>query len=235
MIGADNAWGFDASAGCSGFLFSLTTGVQFIESGRYKKVLVIGSDVNTTFLTPEDRSTYAIFGDGAAAVLLEPSVNPDLGIIDFEKHINGEGAPYLHVKGGGSRRPATSETVKNNDHFVFQDGKTVFKYAVTYMAEVALSMMKRNNIHGDDLNLFVPHQANLRIIEACAKRMNISLDKVLINIDKYANTTCGTIPLCLCDAVDQDRLKLGDKVLLASFGAGFAWGAVYLRWAMNSY
>jgi 3-oxoacyl-[acyl-carrier-protein] synthase-3 len=234
MIRADNAWGFDLSAGCSGFLFAMTTGAQFIESGRYKKILVIGSDVNTTFLSPEDRSTYVLFGDGAGAVLLEPSVNPALGIIDFEKRIDGVGEPYLHVKGGGSRSPTTFETVKNNEHFVYQDGKTVFKYAVKNMADVAVAMMERNNIQNGDLDLFVPHQANLRIIEACAKRMNVDFNKVIVNIDKYANTTCGTIPLCLYDAIDQGRLKKGDKVIIASFGAGFTWGGVYLRWAMNN-
>lgn len=234
MIRANNAWGFDLSAGCSGFLFALTTGTMFIESGRYKKVLVIGSDVNTIYLTPEDRSTYVLFGDGAGAVLLEPSVDPDLGIIDFEKRIDGVGEPYLQVKGGGSRRPATLETVKNNEHFVYQDGKTVFKYAVKNMADIAVAMMERNNIQNSDLDLFVPHQANLRIIEACAKRMDLDISKVIVNIDKYANTTCGTIPLCLYDAVDQGRLKKGDRVIIASFGAGFSWGGVYLRWAMNS-
>ncbi|MFH2011223.1 MAG: beta-ketoacyl-ACP synthase III [Pseudomonadota bacterium] len=235
ILNADNAWGFDLGAGCSGFLFGLTTGAQFIESGRYKKVLVIGSDVNTIYLTPEDRSTYVLFGDGAGAVLLEPSEDPDLGIIDFEKHIDGAGAPYLHVKGGGSKNPPTLKTVKNNEHFVYQDGKAVFKYAVKNMADVAIAMMERNNIQNGDLDLFIPHQANMRIIEACAKRMNIDSSKVVINIDKYANTTSGTIPLCLADAVDEGRLKKGDRVIIAAFGAGFTWGGVYLRWSMNNY
>jgi 3-oxoacyl-[acyl-carrier-protein] synthase-3 len=235
MIGADNAWGFDLSAGCSGFLYALTTGAQYIESGRYKKVLVVGSDVNSMYLTPEDRSTYVLFGDGAGAVLLEPSVDPDLGIIDFANRIDGFGGPYLIVKAGGSKRPATLETVKNKEHFVYQDGRTVFKYAVKNMADMAVSMMERNNIQSHDLDLFIPHQANIRIIEACARRMKIDLEKVIINIDKYANTTCGTIPLCFCDAVEEGRLKKGDKVIIASFGAGFTWGSVFIRWTMDGY
>jgi len=233
MIGAKNAWGFDLSAGCSGFIFSLTTGVQYIESGRYKKVLVVGSDVNSMYLSPDDRTTYVIFGDGAGAVLLEPSEDPDLGIIDFTNQIDGVGGPSLIVKAGGSKKPASAETVKNNEHFVYQDGKTVFKYAVKNMADTAVALMERNKIQGNDLDLFVPHQANLRIIEACAKRMKIDPEKVIINIDKYANTTCGTIPLCLCDVVGDGRVKKGDKVIMASFGAGFTWGSVYLKWAMD--
>jgi len=234
IIGADNAWGFDLAAGCSGFLFALTTGAQFIESGHSKKVLVIGSDVNSMYLNSEERNTYVIFGDGAGAVLLEPSEDPELGIIDFMSQIDGEGGPYLQVKAGGSKRPATLETVKNKEHFVYQDGKTVFKHAVKNMADVAVTMMERNNIGSEDLDLFVPHQANIRIIEACAKRMKIDPDKVMITIDKYANTTCGSIPLCLCDAVEQGRVGKGAKVIIASFGAGFAWGSVYMRWTMNS-
>jgi len=235
LIGADNAWGFDLSAGCSGFLFGLITGAQFIESGRFKKVLLIGSDVMTSIINPEDRSTCVLFGDGAAAVLLEPSVDSELGVIDVISHIDGAGAPYLNMKAGGSKKPATIETVKNKEHFVYQDGKTVFKYAVKNMADVAVMMMKRNNIRSDDLDLFVPHQANLRIIEACAKRMHIDSDKVAINVDKYANTTSGTLPLALCDAQEQGRLKKGDRVIIAAFGAGFAWGSVYLRWAMDGH
>jgi 3-oxoacyl-[acyl-carrier-protein] synthase-3 len=185
------------------------------------------------YLNPEDRTTYVVFGDGAGAVLLEPSADPELGIIDFMSQIDGTGGPYLTVKAGGSKRPASFETVKNREHFVYQDGRTVFKYAVKNMADVSMAIMKRNNIGHDDLDLFVPHQANLRIIEACARRMKISPDKVIVNIDKYANTTCGTLPLAFCDAEEQGRLKKGDRVIVASFGAGFAWGSVYLRWAMN--
>ncbi len=233
MIGADNAWGFDLTAGCSGFLFALITGAQFIESGRYRKVLVVGSDMNSMYLNPEDRSTYVIFGDGAGAVLLEPSADPELGIIDFMSQIDGAGGQYLTVKAGGSKRPATFETVQNKEHFVQQDGRTVFKFAVKNMADVSVAIMKRNNIGSDDLDLFVPHQANLRIIEACAKRMKISPDIVIVNIDKYANTTCGTLPLALCDAEEQGRLKKGDRVIAAAFGAGFTWGSVYFRWAMD--
>ena len=233
IIGADNAWGFDLSAGCSGFLYALTTGAQFIESGRYKKVLIIGSDVNSMYLTPEDRSTYVLFGDGAGAMLLEPSEDPELGIIDFANQVDGVGGPYLIVKAGGSKRPATLETVKNKEHFVYQDGRAVFKYAVKNMADIAVSMMERNKIESHDLDLFIPHQANIRIIEACAKRMQINLENVIINIDKYANTTCGTIPLCFCDAIEEGRLKKGDKLIVASFGAGFTWGSIYIRWVMD--
>jgi len=233
MIEADNAWGFDLTAGCSGFVFALATAVQFIESGRHKKVLVIGSDVNTSIVDWSDRTTCVIFGDGAGAILLEPSPDPELGIIDFENHIDGMGAPYLDLKAGGSRRPATHETVEKREHFVYQDGRTIFKYAVKEMADVALAVMEHNGISADDLDLFVPHQANLRIIDACSKRMNIDPEKVMVNIDKYGNTVCGTIPLCLYDAVEEGRVKKGDKVVIASFGAGFSWGSVYLRWSME--
>lgn len=233
IIGANNAWGFDLSAGCSGFLYSMIMAAQLIETGRHKKVLAIGSDVNTSIIDYEDRNTCIIFGDGAGAALLEPSPDPEYGIIDFEHHIDGMGEPYLNLKAGGSRQPASLETINNRDHFIYQDGKNVFKYAVKHMADIAVTLMERNNITGKELDLFVPHQANIRIIDACARRMNISSDKVIINVDKYGNTTAGTIPLCLCDAVKQGRLKKGDKVIIATFGAGFTWGSAYVRWSMD--
>lgn len=231
-IGADKTTGFDLMTGCSSFLFALITGAQLIESGRNKKVMVIGSDVNTMMLDYEERTSSILFGDGAGAVLLEPSAEPDLGIIDFISRIDGVGEPYLYLKAGGSRRPASHETVDNKEHYVFQDGRTVFKYAVKHMADFAVEMMKRNNLTSEQLDLFIPHQANLRIIEACADRMGINHDKVIINIDKYANTTSGTVPLCFYDAVIDGRLKKGDNVVIATFGAGFAWGSMYLKWAV---
>jgi len=230
-LGAKNAWGYDLSAGCSGFLFSLTTGAQLIESGRNQKVLVIGSDVMSSILDYEDRNTCVLFGDGAGAVLLEPCPEGGHGLIDFIHHIDGSGGPLLYMKAGGSLYPPSPETVRNKEHFVTQEGKQVFKAAVTEMANVSAEILERNGLNGDDVALFIPHQANLRIIDACANRMGIDHGKVVINIDRYANTTSGTLPLCLYDAVvEQERLKKGDYVVMSAFGAGFTWGSILLRW-----
>jgi 3-oxoacyl-[acyl-carrier-protein] synthase-3 len=230
-LGADAAWGFDLSAGCSGFVFALTTAAQMIEAGRYQKVLVIGSDVMSSIIDYEDRNTCVLFGDGAGAVLLEACPEPGYGILDFIQRIDGAGGEFLHMKAGGSLRPASLETVQRKEHYVFQEGRQVFKFAVTEMAEVSARILEKNGLTGADLKLFIPHQANLRIIDASAKRMGIDPQKVVINIDRYANTTAGTIPLCLYDAWVQDkRLAKGDYLVMSAFGAGFTWGSVLIRW-----
>jgi 3-oxoacyl-[acyl-carrier-protein] synthase-3 len=228
-VGATNAFGYDVSAACSGFLFSLATGTQYIESGRFKKVLVLGGDKMSSIVDYQDRSTCIIFGDGAGAVLLEPS--EEFGIEDFIMKSDGAGVPYLHQKAGGSRRPASHETVDGRMHFVFQEGATVFKFAVVNMAEVSAEIMERNSLKGEDVAWLVPHQANKRIIEATANRMGLSMDKVMMNIQKYGNTTNGTIPLCLWEY--EGKLKKGDKLVLAAFGGGFTWGSIYLTWAYD--
>ncbi|NLI80281.1 MAG: ketoacyl-ACP synthase III [Deltaproteobacteria bacterium] len=228
---AKRAWGFDLSAGCSGFIFSLVNGAQMIESGRHEKVLVIGSDVMSTIVDYEDRNTCVLFGDAAGAVLLEPCPEPGYGILDYIHRIDGAGGEYLHMKAGGSRRPASMETVQNKEHFVYQEGRQVFKHAVTEMAGVSVEIMKRNGLEGKDIAFFVPHQANLRIIGASAERMGIESSKVVINVDRFANTTAATIPLCLYDVtVEEKRVKKSDYVVLSAFGAGFTWGSVLLRW-----
>jgi 3-oxoacyl-[acyl-carrier-protein] synthase III len=230
-IGANKAWGFDLSAGCSGFVFALTTGAQMIEAGHYQKVLVIGSDVMTSIIDYEDRNTCVLFGDGAGAVLLEPCPEAGFGIMDFIQRIDGSGGDFLHMKAGGSLRPASLETVQQKEHYVYQEGRQVFKFAVTEMAEVSARILEKNGLTGADLTLFIPHQANLRIIDASAKRMGIDAEKVVINIDRYANTTAGTIPLCLYDALVEDkRLSKGDYVVMSAFGAGFTWGSILMRW-----
>jgi 3-oxoacyl-[acyl-carrier-protein] synthase-3 len=230
-IGARNAWGFDLSAGCSGFIFALTTGAQLIESGRYRKILVIGSDVMSSIIDYEDRNTCVLFGDAAGAVLLEETPEPGYGILDFIQHIDGAGGEFLHMKAGGSLRPASLETVRNKEHYVHQEGRHVFKFAVTEMANVSVRILERNGLTGEDVTLFVPHQANLRIIEASANRMGLDPCKVVVNIDRYANTTAATIPLCLYEAtVEQNRVKKGDHIVMSAFGAGFTWGSVLLRW-----
>lgn len=229
--GLVNAWSYDISAACSGFVFALTTGAQFIESGKYKKVVIVGADMMSAITDYTDRTTCPLFGDGAAAVMLGPT-NEELGVIDHINHTDGKGRHYLHIKAGGSKCPASAETVKNREHFVHQDGKTVFKYAVSRMADVAVEMMDKHNISPENLAWLVPHQANMRIIEAVARRMEISPDQVMINIEKYGNTTAATIPLCLYDY--EKQLKKGDNLILAAFGAGFTWGSVYLKWAYNS-
>ncbi len=230
-LGAESAWGFDLSAGCSGFVFALTTAAQMIEAGRYQRVLVIGSDVMTSIIDYEDRNTCVLFGDAAGAVLLEACPESGYGILDFIQRIDGAGGEFLHMKAGGSLRPASIETVQRKEHYVYQEGRQVFKFAVTEMAEVSARILERNGLTGADLKLFIPHQANLRIIDASAKRMGIDPQKIVINIDRYANTTAGTIPLCLYDALVEDkRLAKGDYVVMSAFGAGFTWGSILMRW-----
>ena len=230
-IGAKNAWGYDIAAACSGFLFSLATGVQFIESGKYKKVLVVGADKMSAIIDYQDRSTCIIFGDGAGAVLLEPNED-GLGIQDSILHVDGSGRQFLHQKAGGSVKPPSHATVDAKEHYVFQDGQPVFKAAVVGMAEVSAAIMDKNNLKSEDVAWLVPHQANKRIIDATAKRMGLDESKVMINIQKFGNTTAGTLPLCLWDY--EKRLKKGDNVIMSTFGAGFTWGAIYLKWAYDA-
>ena len=228
-IGASNAWGYDLSAACSGFLYGLETGANFIASGKYKKIMVIGVDIMTSILDFQDRDTCVIFGDGGGGVILEPTSSKN-GIVDSILHMDGSGGEYLIVPGGGSRMPATNKSVDDRAHYIKQDGKTVFKHAVKGMADVSEKILSRNNLTGDDIALFIPHQANKRIIDSAANRCGISEDKVLINIDQYGNTTAGTIPIAINEAIDDKRIKDGDYVLLASFGAGFTWGSILLKW-----
>ena len=227
-VGAKNAFSYDVGAACSGFLFALRTGSQFIENGTHKKVVVVGADKMSSIVDYTDRTTCVIFGDGAGAVLLEPN-SDGLGIQDAILKVDGSGAPFLHQKAGGSRKPASLETIQNKEHFIFQDGRTVFKFAVTNMADVSEEILERNNLTGDDIAWLVPHQANKRIIDATANRMNLSEDKVMLNIHRYGNTTSGTIPLCLWDW--ESKLNKGDNIILAAFGGGFIWGSIYLKWA----
>lgn len=230
-IGAVNAWGFDLSAACSGFIFALTTGASFIESGRYKKVVVVGADKMSSIIDYTDRNTCVIFGDGAAAVLLEPNAE-GFGVLDSILRTDGSGKNYLHMKAGGSLRPASMETVANGEHFAYQEGQQVFKFAVKGMADVSAELLERNNLTGDDIAWLVPHQANLRIIDATANRMGLSKEKVMINIQKYGNTTAATIPLCLWEW--EKQLHKGDNIVLSAFGGGFTWGATLLKWAYDS-
>lgn len=229
-IGATNAFGYDIQAACSGFLYALATGSQFIETGKYKKVLVIGADKMSSIVDYTDRATCIIFGDGAGAVMLEPTED-DYGVKDSILKSDGSGEPFLHMKAGGSRRPATEETVKNREHFAFQEGSTVFKFAVKNMADVAAQVMERNDLTADDVAYLVPHQANKRIIDATANRMGVSDEKVMLNIAEYGNTTSGTIPLCLFDY--ESKLKKGDNLILAAFGGGFTWGSIWVKWAYD--
>ncbi len=226
-----NAWSFDLNAACSGFIFALATGAQFIESGRYRKVIVTGSDKMSAITNYSDRTTCPLFGDAGTAVLLEPTIE-EVGIYDYIHRVDGLGRHHLHMKAGGSLKPASLQTVENKEHFVFQEGQTVFKYAVTGMADVAAEIMNRHQLLPEDIAWLVPHQANMRIIEATARRMGLSKEKVMINIQKFGNTTAATIPLCLWDY--EQQLRKGDNVILAAFGAGFTWGSVYLKWAYNS-
>lgn len=232
-IGAKNAWGFDLSGACSGFIFGLATGAQFIETGAYQKVLVVGADVMSSIIDPTDRATSVLFGDGAGAVLLEP-VPPEEehGILDFSLRCDGSGGKYLHMPAGGSAIPASHETVDKKMHFVHQDGRSVFKFAVKYMAEVSVELLARNGFSPEDLQMFIPHQANLRIINSTATRLNLTEEQLCVNIDRYANTTAATIPICLYESYKSGRLKKGDLVMLTSFGAGFTWGSVLLRWGI---
>jgi 3-oxoacyl-[acyl-carrier-protein] synthase-3 len=230
-LGAKNAWGFDVSAACCGFLFSLETGAAFIESGKYKKVIVVGVDKMSAIVDYTDRSTCIIFGDGAGAVLLEPSID-ETGMLDTILRTDGSGVEYLHMKAGGSLEPASIETVSSKKHFIYQEGKTVFKHAVAGMADVSAEIMERNNLSADDVAWLVPHQANMRIIDATASRMGLSKDKVMINIERYGNTTAATIPLCLWEW--QTKLNKGDNIILSAFGGGFTWGAIWVKWSYDS-
>lgn len=227
-LGAKNAWGFDLLAACSGFLYSLTTGASLIESGRYKKVVVVGADKMSSIIDYSDRATCIIFGDGAGAVLLEPSTDGH-GVLDSILRSDGAGYPHLHMKAGGSLRPASNETVANREHFAYQEGQPVFKAAVKGMADVSAELLERNQLTGDDIAWLVPHQANKRIIDATADRMGLSGEKVMLNIQRYGNTTAATIPLCLWEW--ESQLKKGDNIVLAAFGGGFTWGATWIRWA----
>ncbi len=228
--GIKNAFAFDISAACSGFLFALQTGRSYILSGLYKKVIVVGADKMSSIIDYTDRATCPIFGDGAGAVLLEPTEG-ECGIVDALLHSDGSGAKHLHMKGGGSRYPASFETVSNKMHYVYQEGQPVFKAAVSNMADIAVEIMEKNKLNSDDIRFLVPHQANMRIIEATAQRMGITNDKCMININKFGNTTAATLPLCLWDY--ETRLKKGDNLILAAFGGGFTWGAIYVKWAYD--
>ncbi|TAD86988.1 MAG: ketoacyl-ACP synthase III [Bacteroidetes bacterium] len=227
-VGATNAWGFDMEAACSGFLFALSTAAMFIESGRYKKVLVVGAEKMSAIMDYTDRNTCVLFGDGAGAVLVEPN-HEGLGMIDSIMKSDGAGRHYLHMKAGGSLKPASVETVLAREHFAYQEGQSVFKFAVRGMADVSAELLEKHGLTGNDIDWLVPHQANLRIIDATANRMGIGKEKVMINIEKYGNTTAATIPLCLWDW--EQRLKKGDNLILAAFGGGFTWGATWLKWA----
>ncbi len=229
-IGAKNAWGFDLSGACSGFVYALATGAQFISAGTHKKVLVIGADVMTSIIDFDDRATCVLFGDGAGAVLLEPADGDEVGIMDFLLRSDGSGGQYLYMPAGGSLNPPSVETVQKKMHYVHQDGKNVFKYAVRGMADISAEILEKNSIPSKDIKLFIPHQANLRIIKAAVDRMKLDDSQVAINIDRFANTTAGTIPICLSEAVENKKIVTGDKVLMATFGAGWTWGSLLLRW-----
>lgn len=229
-VGLKNAFGYDLQAACSGFLYALTTGSQFIETGKYKKVIVVGADKMSSIIDYTDRTTCIIFGDGGGAVMLEPTTE-EVGIMDAILRSDGSGAQFLHMKAGGSRRPATKETVERREHYVYQEGSSVFKFAVTNMADVSAEIMEKNGLKSEDVAWLVPHQANKRIIDATANRMGVGPEKVMLNIHKYGNTTSGTIPLCLWEY--ESQLKKGDNIILAAFGGGFTWGAVYVKWAYD--
>jgi len=233
-IGLKNAWGFDLSAACSGFVFGLANAVALVQSDMYKKILLCGADKMSSIVDFNDRNQAVLFGDGAGVCLVEKSDDDEYGVIDQVLHIDGAGGQYLHMVAGGSAKPSTIETVQNKEHYIVQDGKNVFKHAVVGMADVTLNIMARNNLKSEDIAWLVPHQANLRIISATAERMGIDPKQVMINIEKYGNTTSGTIPICISEWNEAGKLKKGDNVILASFGAGFTWGAIYLRWNTNN-
>jgi len=228
-LGAKNAWGFDLSGACTGFLYALEAGAKFVESGKYSKVIVIGADTMSAILNYEDRNTCILFGDGAGAVLLEPSED-DSGIIDAKLHIDGNGAQFLYMPAGGSLKPTSHETVANKEHYVIQDGQAVFKVAAKGMADVSLEILERNNFSGSDVKLFIPHQANKRIIDVSARRCGFTEEQVVLNIGKYGNTTGATIPIGIDESVENGRLVKGDLLLLAAFGAGYTWGSTLIRW-----
>ncbi|UCD81316.1 MAG: ketoacyl-ACP synthase III [Desulfobacterales bacterium] len=231
-LSAVNAWGFDINGGCTGFICALATGSQFVKAGSHQKVLVIGADKMSSIINYKDRTTCVLFGDAAGAVLLEPSNDEEFGIRDFILHLDGSGADYLNIPAGGSLCPASHETVDQHMHYVYQDGKKVFKHAVTAMAEVSAEIMARNNLTDKEIKCLIPHQANLRIIDAAAKRMGLHPDQVIININKYGNTTAATIPLAMSEAYSENRLKKGDWAVMSAFGAGFTWGSLLFRWAI---
>jgi len=230
-IGAKNAWGFDLSGACTGFIYALETGSKLVESNQYKNVMVIGVDTMSSIINYTDRNTCVIFGDGGGGVLLEPT-NEEIGVLDSLLYLDGSGSNYLNVPAGGSLNPASEDTVSKNQHFVFQDGKKVFKFAVKKMADVSSEILKKNGYTGEDLKLFIPHQANKRIIDASRERCNLSEEQVMINIQNYGNTTAGTIPIALDEAVYEERIEKGDLVLLAAFGGGFTWGSMLIRWGV---
>jgi 3-oxoacyl-[acyl-carrier-protein] synthase III len=230
-LGMKNAWGYDLSAACSGFIYALSTGAQFIETGRYKKVIVVGADKMSAIIDYTDRSTCIIFGDGAGAVLLEPN-EENLGVMDFVLKADGAGRNFLCMPGGGSMYPSSRETVDKKMHYVFQEGQAVYKYAVRGMAEVSVEIMERNNLKGDDVTWLVPHQANKRIIDSTAERMGLNAERIMMNIERYGNTTAGTIPLLLWDY--EKQLKKGDTLIISAFGGGFTWGSILVKWAYNS-
>jgi 3-oxoacyl-[acyl-carrier-protein] synthase-3 len=229
-VGAKNSFSFDIGAACSGFLYALQLGAQFIQAGTHKKVVVVGADKMSAIVDYQDRTTCILFGDGAGAVLLEPTTEK-MGIIDAILKADGSGENFLHMKAGGSRKPATLETIANREHYAYQEGATVFKFAVTNMADVSAEVMERNGLKGEDIAWLVPHQANKRIIDATANRMGVGPEKVMMNIERYGNTTAATIPLCLWEY--ENQLKKGDNLILAAFGGGFTWGAIYLKWALD--
>lgn len=232
-IGAKNAWGFDLSAACSGFLFALQTGASLIQSGNYKKVVVIGADKMSSIVDYTDRNTCILFGDAAGAFLLEPTEEKNFGIKDSILHIDGTGADYLYMKGGGSLNPPTHETVDAKMHYIYQEGKAVYKRAVLGMAEVSAEIMEKNGLKGEDVAWLAPHQANLRIIDSTANRMGVGMDKVMLNIEKYGNTTSGTIPTVITEYYRAGKVKKGDNIILAAFGAGFTWGSIWLTWSID--
>jgi len=227
-VGAKNAFSYDINAACSGFIFALATGSKFIETGQYKKVIVVGADKMSSIIDYTDRATCVIFGDGGGAVLLEPNTD-GFGILDSILRTDGSGRAHLHQKAGGSLKPASAETVAAREHFVYQEGQTVFKFAVTNMADVSAEIMERNHLTADDVAWLIPHQANKRIIDATARRMGVSDEKVTLNIERYGNTTNGTIPLCLWEW--ESKFKKGDNIIIAAFGGGFTWGSIWVKWA----
>jgi len=229
---AVNSWGFDLNAACAGFVCALATGAQFIESGRHRKVLVVGADKMSSIVNYRDRNTCVLFGDAAGAVLLEPTQKADTGIEDIEIHLDGSGTDFLYMKGGGSLHPASHDTVDHDMHFIYQDGRTVFKQAVTRMADVSVSILKKNHLQGRDVQLLIPHQANLRIIDAVGARMKLAPENVVVNIEKYGNTTAATIPLAMSEAYRSGKMDTGDRIVLCAFGAGYTWGSILLRWAL---
>jgi 3-oxoacyl-[acyl-carrier-protein] synthase-3 len=229
-VGIKGGFHYDLNAGCSGFLYALATGSRFIESGQYKKIIILGADKMSSIVDYTDRSVSPIFGDGAGAVMLEPTTD-GIGVIDMMLESDGVGRHYLHQKAGGSVKPATHESIDAREHFVYQEGQPVFKWAVSKMADTSVAMMEKHNLTSDDIKYLVPHQANMRIITATAKRMGLDPEKVMINIEKYGNTTAATLPLCLADY--EDKLKRGDNLILSTFGAGFTWGSIYVKWAID--